>query len=316
MNITKVDLKRMRAPGLQLIILILLATLPLYASLYTVLLIISILMYVILTVSWTVFSAPTGYISLAPAAFFGVGIYTSALLGDKLPLLIVFLVGGLASFCLALFVGALSLRLKGIYFAMFTFGLVELVRNLVVWYEVNILDTKGRTVIFVDSSTVYLILLAVLVVLLLTAHLIRRSRFGLALQSIGEHEDAAAHTGVNVNALKTVVFAVSAIFMGMTGAIMATRWTYIDPDAAFKPLYSFMPVLMAIFGGMSRPYGPILGAAVFSYLDEKLITDFPYYYQLAAGTILIVTVLYLPDGLVGLVQKLQERVSGGQHANT
>jgi branched-chain amino acid transport system permease protein len=158
-------------------------------------------------------------------------------------------------------------------------------------------------------------MLAIFVITLLTAYLIRRSKYGLALQSIGEDEEAAAHTGVNITALKTITFAVSAIFIGATGAIMATRWTYIDPYIAFNPLYSFMPVLMAIFGGMGQLYGPILGSAIFTYLEEVLITKFPYYYMLIFGIILVVVILYLPDGLVGLVQKLQRGGLPGQHAN-
>jgi branched-chain amino acid transport system permease protein len=316
MNMTRFDLKKVWAPGLLLIILVLLATLSLYASTYTVILLTSILMYIVLTLSWVIFSAPTGYISLAPAAFFGVGIYTSAILGKALPLPVVILIGGLASFCLALLVGALTLRLRGIYFSIFTFGLVELIKHLLLWYEIKFTGTRGRFVILVDNTTIYYVMLTILVVLLLTAYFIRRSKFGLALRSIGEYEDAAAHTGVNVDALKTIIFAVSAIFIGAAGAIMATRWTYIDPYIAFDFRYSFMSVLMAIFGGMGQFYGPILGAAIFAYLEEILLTRFPYYYMLIFGTILVVTILYLPDGLVGLVQKLRRRISGGKRAHT
>jgi len=316
MNITRVDLKKVWVPGLLLIILVLLATLSLYASTYNVILLTSILMYIVLTVSWVIFSAPTGYISLASAAFFGVGIYTSAILGKELPLPIVIFIGGLASFCLALLVGALTLRLRGVYFTVFTFGLVELIKHLLLWYEIKFTGTRGRFVIVVDNNTIYYDMFIILVILLLTAYFIRRSKFGLALQSIGEYEDAAAHTGVNVNAVKTITFAVSAVFIGAAGAIMATRWTYIDPYIAFNPLLSFMPVLMAIFGGMGQFYGPILGAAIFAYLEEVLLTKFPYYYMLIFGTILVVTILYLPEGLVGLVQKLRRRISGGKHAHT
>jgi branched-chain amino acid transport system permease protein len=315
MSITRFDVKKVWAPGLLLIILGLLATLSLYGSTYAIILLTSIMMYVVLTVSWVIFSAPTGYISLAPAAFFGVGIYTSAILGKVLPLPVVILVGGLASFCLALLVGALTLRLRGIYFAIFTFGLVELIKHLLLWYEIKFTGTRGRFVIVVDNKTIYHAMFAILVTLLLTAYLIRRSKFGLALRSIGEYEDAAAHTGVNVDALKTITFAISAVFIGAAGAIMATRWTYIDPYIAFDPLFSFMPVLMAIFGGVGQFYGPILGAAIFGYLEEILLTRFPYYYMLIFGIILIVTILYLPEGLVGLVQRLWRRISGGRHAH-
>jgi branched-chain amino acid transport system permease protein len=316
MNAARLDLRKVRVPALLLIILLLLVALPTARPGYTVVLAYTILMYIILTMSWVLFSAPTGYISLAPAAFFGVGVYTSAILGRTLPLPVVICIGGLASSFLALLVGALTLRLKGIYFSFFTFGLVELIKHFVLWYELKFSGTRGRFLIPVDNNTIYYVMLAILVALLLTTYFIRRSKYGLALQSIGEDEEAAAHTGVNVTLLKVVTFAISAVFTGAAGAIWAIRLTYIDPYIAFDPLNSFMPVLMAIFGGMGQFYGPILGAAVFSYLREVLITRFPYYYMLLIGVILLMAILYLPNGLVGLIQRWQKRAPGGQHANT
>ena len=159
-------------------------------------------------------------------------------------------------------------------------------------------------------------MLSIFVILMLTASLIRHSKFGLALQSIGQEEDAAAHTGVNVTMVKVITFAISATFMGAAGAVMATRWTYIDPYIAFNPLYSFMPVLMAIFGGAGHLYGPVIGAAIFTYLEEFLITRFPYHYMLIFGIILLISILYLPDGLIGLIQTVWKRISERRHANT
>ena len=315
MKISNLDLRKLWVPGLLLIILGLLSTLTLYASTYTVILITSIFMYINLTVSWVIFSAPTRYISLAPAAFFGIGIYTSATLVTELPLALVILIGALLSSCLALLIGALTLRLRGIYFTVFTFGLVELIKHLLLWYEIKFTGTRGRFVILVDNNTIYHTMLIIFVVLLISAYLIRRSKYGLALWSIGEFEDAAAHSGVNVNAVKTITFAISASFMGATGAIMATRWTYVDPYIAFKALYSFMVVLMAAFGGMGQLYGPVVGAAIFAYLEEILITKFPYYYMLAFGLILLIVILFMPDGLAGVIDNWQEKRKGKQHAN-
>jgi branched-chain amino acid transport system permease protein len=316
MNIASAISRRPFVLGLLLLFLVLLATLPLYAPGYPPILLSNILMYVILAVGWTIFSGPTGYISLTPAAFFGVGIYTSALLGMKLPLPVVICIGGLASFCLALLVGALTLRLRGIYFSIFTFGLVMLIANLLLFYEINVAGTRGRFVVLESTNTVYYTILVIFVATMLTAYLIRRSKFGLALQSIGEDEEAAAHMGVNVTMVKVVTFAISAIFMGAAGAIMATRWTYIDPFIAFNPNYSFMPVLMAIFGGLGQLYGPVVGAAVFAYLEEFLITRLPELYMVIFGLILVIAILYLPNGLAGFIEKLWKRVSGGQRATT
>jgi branched-chain amino acid transport system permease protein len=317
MKTVTLGLRKWWVAGLLLLILIVLTGLPRFAPLYTVVLVTSILMYVILTQSWVLFSGPTGYISLATAAFFGVGIYTSAVLGWLLPLPVVIVAAALISSCLALVVGALTLRLRGIYFIIFTLGLVELIKNVVLWHAIKFTGSRGRFVVLVPNNTIYYVMLAILVALLLTTYVIRRSRYGLALQSIGENEEAAAHTGVNVTMVKVITFGISASFAGAAGAIIATRWTYIDPYIAFKSLYSFMPVLMAIFGGMGLFYGPILGATVFAYLEEVLITKFPYYYMLLFGAILLVTILYLPDGLVGLVQKGRRVfLRREQHANT
>ena len=308
--------RRVPVVTLILLLLVLLAITPLLASTYRTVLLISIFMYILLTVSWALFSGPTGYVSLAPAAFFGIGIYSSAVMGKQLPLPALVVAGGLLSFGVALLVGVLTLRLRGIYFAIFTFGLVELIKHVLLWYEIEMTGTRGRFVVVVDNTTIYYIMLGILVALLLTAFLTRRSRFGLALRSIGENEEAAAHLGINVTALKTVTFAVSAFFMGATGAIMATRWTYVDPYIAFNPLFSFLPVLMAVFGGIGSLLGPILGASVFAYLEEVLITEFPYWYMLILGTILVVAILYLPRGIVGLIQELWSRRRTGRRANT
>jgi len=224
-------------------------------------------------------------------------------IGEILPLPLLIAVGGVVSFILALFIGLLTLRLRGMYFIIFTFGSSELIRHFLLWYETNFTGTVGRWVVSVDHTTVYYVMLVIFSASLLVAYLIKRSKFGLALQSIGENEDASIHIGVNVVILKTVAFAVSAFFMGAAGAIMATRWTYIDPNIAFNPLFSFMPVLMAIFGGISRLYGPVLGATIFALLEEVLVTEFPYYYMLIFGIILMAVILFLPNGLVGLIKK-------------
>ena len=307
MNIATITSKKSFRLGLLFLILILLSTLPIYGPRYSVVLLTDILLYIILALSWAIFSGPTGYISLASAAFFGAGMYTSAVLGKALPLLVVVGIGGLISSCLAFLAGTLTLRLRGMYFIMFTFGLSQLTKHLILWWEAHVSGTIGRFVIIIDVITVYYVILVLFVMALLTAYFIRRSRLGLALQSIGENEDAAAHRGVNVTMVKIITFALSAFFIGAAGAIMATRWTYIDPSISFNPLYSFMPVLMAIFGGMGQLYGPIIGGVIFAYLEEVLITRFAYYYMLFFGIILVIVILYLPNGFVGLIQTWRKR---------
>ena len=305
--------KRYRSSIMLIALLILLVGLPVYvpSSSYTVILVTNILMYVVMALSWAIFSGPTGYISLAPAAFFGVGVYASAILSESLPLPLVIFIGGLASFVLAYLVGSATLRLRGMYFTMFTFGLVELVRNLVHWWEVNITGTVGRLIASEEPVTVFYGMVAIFFAVLLASYFIGRSRYGLALRSIGESEEAAAHTGVNVNRVKAVTFGVSAFFMGLTGATMCMRWSYIDPTTAFSIQYSFMPVLMAIFGGMGHLYAPVLGATIFSLLEELLTTKFPYYYMLIFGLTMIIVIVFMPYGLEGVIEKWRKRGKGG-----
>jgi branched-chain amino acid transport system permease protein len=287
---------------------LLLAFFPSFLSHYTIISLNDIFLYSVLTVSWSLFSGPTHYISLASAAFFGIGIYTTAILGDYLPLVAVIAAGGLISFAVALLVGLSSLRLRGMYFTVFTFGLSELIRHSVQWWEVNISGTVGRLVVASPYQTVFYVLLIIVFLNLLTGYLIRLSKYGLALRGIGESEAVADHIGINVNRVKIVVFALSTVFMGATGATVATQWTYIDPSIAFNPLYSFMPVLMAIFGGISTIYGQLLGAALLTLLADMLLTKFPYYYNLLYGIILVFVIVFLPQGLAGLITALKGRM--------
>jgi len=307
--------------GVLLLTLAAVALLPVYGTSYTPILMTSVIMYVILAVSWTMFSGPSGYMSLATAAFFGVGIYAAAFMAGDFPLPVFVLVGGAVSFILALGVGALTLRLRGIYFAIFTFGLVEFIRHVLAFVELEVTGTRGRFVFGVGNDTIFYYMLGIFVLLMITAYIINRSRFGLALRSIGEYEAAAAHTGVNVTMVKIIVFAITAFFMGAAGAVWATKLNYVDPGIAFWALYSFIPVLMAIFGGMGQIYGPIIGAAFFTLLKEFLTTTLAKYglgelYMLFFGIILVAAILFMPDGVVGVIQKLVgKRRKGGPVAD-
>jgi len=301
-------------PALATVAFVLLATLPLWVAPYLIVSLSTILMFVILTVSWAIFSGPTRYISLATAAFFGIGVYTSALLGKAVTLPLIILLASLLSFTLALFIGLLTLRLRGMYFIIFTFSVTELMRHALLWWETTVTGTVGRWVVMFDHNTIYYILLLIFALALATAYAIRRSRFGLALRTIGEQEEAAMHAGINTTMVKTIAFAISALFMGAAGATMATKWKYVDPRIAFDPLLSFMPVLMAIFGGTGQLSGPVIGAAIFAYLEEVLTTQFPYYYMLLFGSILVIVILFMPHGLVGLLQKWQDQRRRRQNA--
>lgn len=300
-------LTNIRIPVLFLGAVLATALLPLFMDPFTTISTTNVFIYIVITLSWALFSGPTRYISIATAAFFGIGIYTSALAGELLPFPLVVCLGGLVSFILALLVGLSTLRLKGMYFTIFTFGLSELIRHSVLWWEVVMTGTVGRWVVSVEPVPVYYTMLIILVVTISFCFFIGRSRYGLALRSIGQSEEAADHMGINVTAVKINVFAITAFFAGATGSTMATRWTYIDPSIAFNPLFSFMPVLMATFGGIGSITGQIIGATVLTLLADLLLTEFPYYYMLIYGIILVAVILFLPGGIMGIWESIKRR---------
>jgi branched-chain amino acid transport system permease protein len=281
---------------------------------YVIVLMTSILMYIVLSVSWTVFCAPSQYFSLGVAAFFGVGIYTYAILANALPsapLPLLLVIAGISSSILAFFVGLTTLRIKGMYFAIFTFGLSELLRHSVMWWEVNMTGTVGRWVVSVDDVVVYRFMAALAVITVLAAYLLRRSRYGLALRSIGDAEIASEHVGVNVSVVKIAVFAASCFFTGAAGALIATRWTYIDADFAFDPIRNMFTIMMSLFGGMNVLIGPILGAVTIGTISDVVLARLPQVSRLLLGALLIVVVLFIPQGLAGLFSsgKLSSRLA-------
>lgn len=275
---------------------------------YYLSLLISILMYSVLATAWALFSGPTRYISLATVAFFGTGAYVTAVLGEQLPWIAVLGVAAVIGLVMALLVGLSTLRLSGVYFVIFSFGLAELVKQLVTWWEVNITKDLGRYV-FVDITQldIYWQLLAMLALVLGLRALINRSRLGLALRVIGEDETVATHVGINTTHAKLMLFTVSAVFITVTGAIMAPRWTYIDPSIAFAPVISFQTLIMALLGGAGALLGPILGAVPLVLLFEHLSANFPNHFSILLGLVFIVIVYFIPQGLSGLLAKLTTR---------
>jgi branched-chain amino acid transport system permease protein len=310
--------------GLLILILIFVVTFPLYGKPYDVRVLTTVLMYVILAVSWTMFSGTTGYMSLAPAAFFGLGVYTMVVLQDKLPFPIIIFMGGLVSFAFALVVGLVTLRLRGIYFAIFTFGLVVFLTEVIQYVETNFWLVHGHSINPVDIKILLYTMFGLAVVTMLAAYFISRSRYGVALLSIGGNEEAAEHIGINTTMTKVLGFAVSSMFMGAAGVITAPTLLYVNTAIAFSAFYSFMPILMAIFGGIGQLYGPVIGGVIFGYLEKTLRVEFPDYFMLGFGIILVVVILFLPNGIVGLVPTLRSKLGvltaksrkGEQHANT
>ncbi|WEE79046.1 branched-chain amino acid ABC transporter permease [Comamonas testosteroni] len=275
---------------------------------YYLSLMISILMYCVLATAWALFSGPTRYISLATVAFFGMGAYVTAVFGESLPWAAVLGIAAGVGLVMALIVGLSTLRLSGVYFVIFSFGLAELVKQLVTWWEVNITKDLGRYVfVEITQLDIYWQLLAMLALVLALRALINRSRLGLALRVIGEDETVATHVGINTTTAKLLLFAASAVFITVTGAIMAPRWTYIDPSIAFAPAVSFQTLIMALLGGAGALFGPILGAVPLVLLFEYLGANFPNHFSILLGLVFIVIVYFIPQGLSGVLARLLGR---------
>jgi branched-chain amino acid transport system permease protein len=275
--------------------------LPAYGSDFVVSLGLSCLMYIALATSWSLFCGTTRYLSLATAAFFGIGAYTGALTIETQGWAGAIALGALIATAVAAVMGALVLHLRGTYFAVLTFGMTELIRHAVTYWEKQVTGTVGRVLAVVpERDTVYLTVLLLAVLAVATSIVLRRTRFGLALRGIGSDEQRAMTLGVDTRLVKIGGFALTAAFAGAVGAAMSVRWTYIDPTTVFNPFIGFQTVLIALIGGAATLWGPLIAAIVFSLLAETLRLQLPEAYMMALGLLLILSVLYLPGGLASL----------------
>jgi branched-chain amino acid transport system permease protein len=282
--------------------------LPHYASDFAVSMALACLMYVALASSWSLFCGTTRYLSLATAAFFGIGAYAGILGLEKLPWLDVKLpwlgaigFGAAVAALVAVIMGSAVLHLRGTYFAVLTFGMTELIRHAVTYFERQVSGTVGRVILEApERNVVYLTVLGIATLAVLVSIFVRRTRFGLALVGIGADEQRAQTLGVHTRRVKVAGFALTAAFAGAVGAAMSVRWTYIDPLTVFNPFIGFQTVLIALIGGAATLWGPLLAAVVFSLLAETLRLQVPQLYMMTLGLLLIVCVLYLPGGLASL----------------
>jgi branched-chain amino acid transport system permease protein len=272
---------------------------PLVAGDYFVGVGLSLLMYVALTQSWTVLSGLTGYVSLGHVVFYGLGGYIAALCWGEAPLALIVPAAGLAAFALAVLIGLPVLRVRGPYFVILTFGVAELAKYVVIAIEGWL--GKFSRVLFgaPDLVTLFYIMLALAAAATALTALVRGSRFGRGLLALRENEEAAETVGIPTVRFKLLAFGLSALIPGMVGGVMVLRSTYFEPQQLFDPVISFSIVTMAVVGGSDDVKGPLLGAAGFVLLSELLWANAPQIYMILLGLLLVVFVLFLPDGLAG-----------------
>jgi len=240
---------------------------------------------------------------LATAAFYGLGTYVVALGIDDVPYLVLLVIALVVGAITAGLVGLATLRLSGVYFVIFTLGLAEMIRQIVTWVQSNWGGHQGNYVLTdITEEMIYWQLLAVAACVYLAGWLIGRSRLGFALKIIGNDEVVAAHSGINTARSKVLLFMVSGMVASLVGAILAPRWTYIEPSLAFSPMLSFQVVIMALLGGVSRLWGPLVGVIPFTLLWEVVTISFPNQTLLLMGVAFLLIVYAIPHGFVGLLE--------------
>lgn len=283
---------------------------PMVANGYWLSIAVTAMMYIALATAWTLFSGPTHYISLATGAFFGVGGYLVATgMSDyDISFWVMAAVAPLVAVVLAAAIGAATLRLSGIYFVIFTLGLAEMIRGLVSWIQNNFLGSRGLYVLTdFDEADIYWMLLGVAAIVYLIGWLIERSKLGFALRIIGNDEGVAKHLGINTAAAKVALFMITGYFTALVGVIIAPRYSYIEPNLVFSPELSFLVVIMALLGGTQRLWGPIIGVIPFTLIWEVITVSFPNATTLYLGLSFLLIVYFIPNGFVGLVEKLVRR---------
>lgn len=271
--------------------------------------------YIILTLSLNLVVGYTGLAALGHAAFSCMGAYVSSLLALNYGISpwIGIVVGACVAALLGVVIGFPSLRLKGDYLALATFGagviVYSIAKNWVVVTRgpMGLPGIPGFSVFGVQLSGVWEYLILVAAFVFITYFVIRRivnSPFGRVLRGIREDEVAALAMGKNINKYKIIVFAVGAFFAGIAGSLYAHYITFIDPSS-FTVMESITILLMVVFGGMGSLAGSFVGAAVLVIFPELLrFLGMPSSVaaplrQMIYGLLLIVLMLKRPQGILG-----------------
>jgi branched-chain amino acid transport system permease protein len=288
------------------VLLLLAACVPLVANGYWMSIALTIAMFTVLATSWALFSGPTHYISLATAAFFGVGGYLvgTGMSDFNMDFWTMVAIAPFVGAVLAFLIGVATLRLSGVYFVIFTLGLAEMIRTLVSWIQNNFTGSRGLYVLTdLTEADIYIYLVILAAVVYFAGWWVNRSRLGFALRIIGNDETVARHVGINTATSKVILFTFSGFVAALVGALIAPRYTYIEPNGVFSPEISFIVVIMALLGGTGRLWGPIVGVIPFALLQEFINANYSNYSTLVMGIAFLVIVYFLPKGVVGRIEQ-------------
>jgi branched-chain amino acid transport system permease protein len=287
-----------------------LAALPLLGDNYLLRLATTMCMYVVMAQSWNFIGGLAGYPSFATAAFFGLGAYTSAILQiHGFPMMLGWGMAGLAALLFAAFLGGAILHLRGHYFAIASLIVAEMLREIVnttpdlTGGGMGLNLTIMRTSVAAQAQFFFYAMLGLALVCMATAILVQYSKLGFGLRCIQQNEDAASILGVNTYGYKTAAFSLSAVFVGMAGAIYASWVNYIEPPDVFDVLLAVKPMVMVLLGGLGTIFGPAVGSVILLTFEEFVWRNFLTVHAAALGFIIVVLVLFLPNGLLSLLRE-------------
>ena len=297
-----------------LIAALLLALVPfLGLSSYLMHILILVIMWATIGMAWNLLGGYCGQVSFGHAAFFGVGAYTSGMLYSKLGLSgwwgLPASVVVVALF--ALFIGFVCLRLSGPFFALATLAMGVIMRIV----AENLVDVTGgdlgimiRERTWIDKTWYFYIMLAIAVATFFTIRKIIESRLGYYFVAIREDQDAAESLGINTTLYKTISLCLSAVFTGMAGAFYMNYMGYIDPKVVFA-LHdiSIITIMVVMVGGVATFGGPVVGAMIMVLLAEAIrsIPKLGAAHHIVFGILLIIIIIYLPNGIVGDFAKIK-----------
>jgi branched-chain amino acid transport system permease protein len=288
---------------------VLLASLALTGDNYLLRLATIMCMYATLAQSWNFIGGLAGYPSFATAAFFGLGAYTSAVLQNHdVPMVAAWGSAGVVAFVFAGFIGGAILHLRGHYFAIASLIVAEMLRELVNTTPALTGGGMGlnlpilRISVGAQAQLFFFAMLALAVLTTATAIVVQQSKLGFGLRCIQQNEDAANILGVNTYLYKTAAFVLSAVYVGVAGGIYASWVNYIEPSDVFDVLLAIKPLVMVLLGGLGTIFGPGIGALVLLTFEEVVWRNLLTVHAAALGVIIVVLVLFLPNGLLALAR--------------
>jgi branched-chain amino acid transport system permease protein len=280
-----------------------------------------VLQYIVLATAWNILGGYTGYTNFGVGAFFAGGAYTSVVLHKltSVPVPLMILAAGTVAGVIGFGMGYLTLRLRGVFFAIATLAMAIVAQTLIVnWDYVG--GSRGIYVIRPQHAPLfggyiqYLFSLMVLLswISVAIARTVERSRLGLGLAAIRDDEQAAEAAGVPTLRLKLIATTLSGAMMGMAGAPLPYYVTYLDPASSFNLSYAVNSVAMPLIGGMTSWIGPIIGAVMLGTIQQvATVTISSALNLLIVGVLLIAFVIIAPNGIVGLVRARRRTREGG-----